>query len=1635
MAELSKAIARLMEDRGRALPQTPNTAAPPALREILDGLRTKVTPGERPLIEAFTRQLFERVAPELLVGNAPAELVPFALGAFQFITGRGTEEPLAEPLAEPRLRIFDPDLIQPGHEAPRTVIETLLRDRPFIVDTIQECLRHSGIAVQRLIHPVFAVERGANGRVLAIGAPTGLGRKESFVHVEVERVPDPDALAHTLTQRLADLILATDDYQAMRARIEAAAEELRRRPLPRPWNADIDEVAAFLDWLGQKSFVFLGYREYHFEGQGAERTATVRPGSGLGILRHENRSTYAAPQVVPEALRRRLNEPPLLIISKTNAESPIHRRAHMDYVGIKEIDAAGVVAGERRLLGLFTSKAYAEETPAIPLLRRKLAALLEAEEAREDSHDYKAIVAVFTSIPRVELLASSAEELRAEIRVIRTAEGNRALDVLCRPDASGRGVFVTVFVPRERFSDDLYRRVSARLTQTFAATAVLDERLIMEDSEQVRMHFYLAAPVEGVRAVRREELRTHLAALLRTWDDRLHDALREQFPREQARPLSERYTAALSNEYKASTDILGAVEDIRCLEALLATRQVQVDLTNPPSGDDARFTAVKLYLAGEDLILSDFLPVLENLGLRVFAEDPLDVALPEVGRVRIHTFLVQDATGARLDLQTAAPLLKPALLMLHGGRIENDRLNALILGAGLEWQQVDMLRAYVNHGVQIGTASSRGAIVGALVSHPHCARLLWQYFAAKFDPLTPAAPSDRLERMLPEIEQLFVASLDAVQSVAEDRILRALYAAFAATVRTNYFSLPRDRDRAVPSTAALAMKLESGRIAHLPRPQPLFAIYVHAPHVEGIHLRSAKVARGGIRLSDRPDDFRTEILDLMRTQTVKNAVIVPAGAKGGFIVKRRAAATPAAVVLTAYRTFINALLDVTDNVMQGRVVPPAGVLIYDDPDPYLVVAADKGTATFSDVANELAAQRQFWLGDAFASGGTHGYDHKKEAITARGAWECVRRHFSEMGRDVDQDQITVIGIGDMSGDVFGNGALLSRRVCLRAAFNHQHIFLDPNPDPARSFAERERLFTLPRSTWADYNAKLISSGGGVFARNAKTLALPAPARTMLGLHGEHASGEEVVRAILTMEADLLWNGGIGTYVKASDESHTAVGDSANDSVRINATELRVKVVAEGGNLGFTQRARVEYALRGGRINTDAIDNSAGVDMSDHEVNLKIVLAPAVDSGQLAFAERNRLLAELAPEVTRRVLSHNRRQAWILSLDQLRSQTRLNDFRELMLQLETDGVLDRHLEALPDRDALRNRRGALLGLTRPELAVLLAYSKLTLQHRLLESALPEDPFFERYLRDYFPDVIEKRFAQGVRTHRLRREIIAVELANALTDTMGAAFIAHVVRDTGNEPALVAGAWAVAASVGGATELWAELMSPQTPPPAAARCWFAIGGAIERAVKWIVETQPADTLASDLHDQLVAPVQELLTLLPQVLPAAAQVKLASAIDALASDGAPRALAERIVPLDRLAELCEIAHIAADHDIARTRAAEVYYRVGDAVDLDWVRHSLSELPAEDRWERRALEGLREGLMYARRRLTHDVLATRPSGSVEQCLREYVEANDPPLRKLQVLIDDVKSARRPTLAALLVVMRALGRLVGERP
>jgi glutamate dehydrogenase len=1610
------------------------TSAAVDIVSVVNAVASELPARERPLAAAFTRHLFERAGADLLTTLPLARLVRIALSTYSFATAPGDREL--------RVRVLDVGPAEAGWDGPLTVVQTLLRDRPFIVDTILECLREDDCTVRRLVHPIFGADRDVHGVARVLSAPGLTGHNESLVHVETDPVADPDAVAARLTERLRDLIHATDDYTAMRRRAEEIARDLRADTLPAPWSQDAEEVADFVDWLGQRSFVFLGYREYQYSAHGDALTAVVRPDTGLGILRAAERSAFASPRPVPDRLQRRLREPPLIIVSKTNAESPVQRRAHMDYVGIKEVSAVGTVIGERRFLGLFTAKAYADEPTAVPLLRRKLATILEAEGAAEGSHDYKAIVAIFNRLPAVELMASEVAGLHRAIKAILTVQstGSATPRVLHRSDTIGRGEFVTVIVPRDRFSDALYRQSRARLAAALGAVSVLEERLVLEEDGLARMHFYFALPAGAVSDIARDDLERAVRALLETWDDRLRAQLRTEYTAEEAARLTDRYSTIFSAEYKAANAVVAAARGIRHLECVAATRAAQVDVSN----DDATpsYTTLRLFLL-DDLVLSNFLPILENLGLTVHSADRLDLVLPDTGLVRTHTFLVQDQDGARLMPEPAARLLTPAILLLHAGRLENDRLNTLILSAGLDWRQVDLLRTYVNHGVQIGTAPNRQALVRALIGAAAPARVLWRYFAAKLDPGAPDTPVARRAAGLPALQAEFVASLDAVPGVAEDRMLRRLFDAVSATVRTSFFVPSRsphagaDAEPAAPGP--IAVKLDPRRIPHLPRPRPRHEIYVHAPQLEGIHLRAADVARGGVRLSDRPHDFRTEILDLMKTQVVKNSVIVPAGAKGGFVVKTPHGSTRTpALIVDAYRIFIRSLLGLTDNLVGGRIVPPREVLCDDPPDPYLVVAADKGTATFSDVANEIATQEGFWLGDAFASGGRHGYDHKRQGITARGAWECVRRHFREMGRDADRDVITVIGIGDMSGDVFGNGLLLSRHVKLLAAFNHLHIFLDPDPDPERSYAERERLFRLPRSAWTDYRSEALGPGGGVYLRSAKTIQLSAAARTWLGLPGEDPSGEEVIRAILHAKADLLWNGGIGTYVKATDESHTAVGDSANDSVRVNGADLGVEVVAEGGNLGFTQRGRVEFALRGGRINTDAIDNSGGVDMSDHEVNVKIACAGGVEAGALTMEERNQLLIEIEPVIAAGVLAHNRRQALCLSLDQTRSQARLADFRDLMGSLEGAGLLDRQLEGLPAREALRNRRATFVGLTRPELAVLLAHSKLALQQALLASSLPDDPFFDQILQQYFPPPVAARCVPWLHTHRLRREIIAVELANLLIDAMGATFVTRVSRDTGTDPAMVARAWAIVAAAGDATDLWRTLLA--NPPPALtaageSQACTMLAAALERATRWIVEAPSFDEPTGDLAGRLHEPVRKLLAALPDLLPAVASEALQTEADTLLREGLPQPLAGRLAALSRLAEVLDIVDIAADVGLPVRKVAEVSFRLAEIVDVDWVRRSLSEQPAEDRWERRAVEGLQQGLTQAHRRLTRAVLGCHEGGEpVERCLAAYSAAHRVELEKLGDIVSDIKNAPHATLPALLVVMRELGRLAGAR-
>jgi glutamate dehydrogenase len=1223
--------------------------------------------------------------------------------------------------------------------------------------------------------------------------------------------------------------------------------------------------------------------------------------------------------------------------------------------------------------------------------------ILTTEGALPGSHDHKEIVSIFNMLPKDELFAATATDVRADVRTAMSATATDDVAVSVRP--RGDGLSALVVVPRERLSPHVRSRIRALLEAALGVAAVA--AYVVDDEARALLSFAFAEGAKAPDDEALETLRRTIERVIRSWEERLADALVTRHGEHAGRRLASRYRSAFPADYRVAVPPERAADDVDLLEAARTAGTMRAALVADAAGAEA--TALRVYLSADPLPLSVVVPLLENVGLRALGEDQVVVTPRDGGRLFIRSFSVQDRAGRAIDVAAAGTRLLDTLTAVRAGHVADDVLNRLVLEGGLDWRAVDALRTYAGHAVQAGLAP-RAVVLGVLASYPEPARRLFDCFAARFAP--DGAPADARE-----LRQRFVESLEAVTVLRDDVLLRALLDTIEATVRTNFFA-PGGRER-------IAIKIRSTDLAHLPRPRPLFEVYVHGPQMEGLHLRAGKVARGGIRASDRPEDFRTELLGLMKTQTVKNAVIVPVGAKGGFVVTG-GASDPQAVA-TAYDTLIHGLLDVTDNLVGGQVTHPAGVVVLDDDDPYLVVAADKGTASFSDRANRIALERGFWLGDAFASGGSHGYDHKALGITARGAWECVRTHFRELGIDADTSPLTVAAIGDPSGDVFGNGMLQSSHLRLRAAFNHRHVFLDPEPDPAASFAERERLFRAGLG-WDAYDPAKLSPGGAILPRAAKRVVLSPEARQMLGLPASETTGERLVQAVLALDTALLFNGGIGTYVKAAKETDAEVGDPANDRVRIDATALRARVVAEGGNLGFTQRARVDYALAGGRIDTDAIDNSAGVDLSDHEVNLKICLQPSVEKGIVAPETRNDLLQAVGVDVVPRVLAHNRRQSRLLGFDQIRSRTRLADFVDLMGELERTAGLDRTLEALPSRDELRGRRGAFLGLTRPELAVLTAYTKIHLQREILASSLPADPLLEAYLVAYFPPAIGERYPHAVRKHRLRREIVATEVANALVDHVGTTFVSRLARDTGAGAAEVVWAWAITWRLAGGDALVAAVETASPALDVESTCQLALEAMAERVGKWIIANVDASRPAADVVADLGRALGAIRAALPEWLAGSEAETFHKRASELGLAGLPPALARELATAEWLVGPLDVVTVARQAGVEPAEAGACYYALGQHIDFAWLLARLGETGDDDRWQRRAAEGLTEDLLRARRRLTRRSLRDAGGALPER-----------PLAAVQALLRDLRAAPRTGLAALQVVVHEIRRLSEE--
>ena len=1606
--------------------------------EVCAILRGQDGQAAKPLCD-FARAFFAKV-PRRLGGERSAEdLAALIRGAFELLQ-RSKSDGVGVEVVQPK---------EEGWSASVTAIRATLGDRPFIVDTIREYLSGEDLPIRHYVYPVVGVVRDEAGDIVEVTHSSG-GDPRSLVHCEVPEIPDAaqrERIREELTERLEDVVAATDAFPEM---LEALDETVRRvgdyRRARPDSAADFEEIEAFLRWLREGHFVFLGFRAYDLVEEGGEHRLRVEPGTGLGILADEDRSTYAegvkVAELTPE-LRRRVVDGPVLITSKTNAESTVHRRSRMDYIGVKKLSADGTVTGERRFLGLFTSKAYQEHADAIPILRRKLDGILADSGAVPGSHDYKEIITIFNSMPKEDLFQASQDELGREIRTVLSLLFSNEVQVSFRHDLLGRGVSVMVILPRGRFSGDVRHRVQDVLIQRFGGT-ILNYHLAMSAGDQARLHFYVSAAADRVEEVTPEQIAGDIRKIIRTWDDRLTEVLTERFGEGEAHRLAGLYTPALQDEYRAATLPEIAVQDLEELERLrVEDRTVAITLREPRGrGRPEAFrnvSVLKLYLAGERLVLSDFMPILDNAGLRVLEVTPFALSGEGLPAMMIYSFAVQSPEGDPIS-SDAAELLAESILAIRTGATPNDAYNALVLQAGLRWREVDVLRAYGNYAFQAELVPTRFGPARALARYPNLARLVVDFFHARFGD-EKGDHAARLEQQQ-AVRSRITSALDDVATLADDRAIRRLVTLMEATHRTNFFATggvdPQKRSGGVPY---ISLKIASGEVEELRRSRILYEIYVYSSRMEGIHFRGAPVSRGGIRWSDRPDDFRTEVLGLVQTQIVKNAVIVPGGSKGGFITKRHFDDRDEmmAEVAEQYRTLIRGMLDITDNIVAGEVVPAPNVVRYDGDDPYLVVAADKGTARLSDVANGVSEEYNFWLGDAFASGGSHGYDHKQQGITARGAWESVRRHFHELGKDVQTEPFTVAGIGDMSGDVFGNGMLLSRAIRLVAAFDHRHVFIDPDPDPATSYEERKRLFDLPRSSWEDYDRSKLSAGAMIVPRASKQVTLTPEARSALGIPAdvEGLDGEALVRAVLCAPVELLWNGGIGTYVRDEDETNADVGDPSNDPVRVTAAQLRAKVIGEGGNLGMTQRSRIAYANAGGRLNTDALDNSAGVDMSDHEVNLKILLTPMVQEGEMEMDARNDLLEEMTDEVSRLVLHNNISQSRAVSLDEARSREAVAEFAGLISALERDKVLDRGSAAIPSSDELQDRAEEGLGLTRPSLSVLLAYAKLQAQAALLASELPDELALQEYLQGYFPDAaVQIAGEDRLNGHRLHREIVTTQVVNDLVDLMGATFLHRVSRDTGQPLDAVVSAWYVASSISGAAEIRADLERLEGTYPAETgyRWLFGLARVLERTTRWAlanVDTEaPLEEVAADLRKGL----SRLRGDFGRIVRGEDRDLFEARLAELSELGIARDLSERLITLRFLPELLDIMRVATTAETDPLETAEAYYLVAEFLGVSWLNQTLRGLPLAEMWDTRLAQAIVADLQRAHRGTARRLLEGRADGeSLDDTLARFGEENARELLLYRELLEELKSTEHPSLAACAVAAKALAD-VAER-
>ncbi len=1573
----------------------------------------------------FAETLFADARPDELRAYDSDGLFRIAQSFWRYAARRTARQSL--------LRVFNPTLEDDGWQSPHTVLQLVCDDKPFLLTSVLGELTSQNLELHAAHDPVVHVERDEDGRRTAFArAQDDSSRgaiRESMIHIEFEYHSDAKLLKkieNDVRRVVEHVELAVSDFGALVDRLDETIEGLRNNPSKIDRN-ELDENIAFLMWLRDNHFIFLGSRIYRFEGEPETGDLVAQADSGLGLLRDPDTHTLrrgGKPTSLTPEVREFLMHPSPLIITKANIRSDIHRRAYMDYIGVKLFDGGGALTGEYRFIGLFTADAYNQSVFRIPLLARKAERVIESSGFSRVAFKTSVLRNILETFPRDELFQVAEEEL------LRLSQG--LLDLQARPrtrlflryDRYDRYISALVYIPRDRYDSAVRERVAEILVSTFnGRLSAYYPRF--DDMPLARVHYIIGlSPERHIHRPDVNELERRIIETARSWYDDLVRVFVLHHGEEQSRPLVARYGDAFSAGYRDGNSSEDAFEDAKKLEPLGAFPTIAFRCFRR-KGDPADGIRLKLYRERDPIPLSDVLPILENMGLFVIQEVGHPVERGDA-RFWIHEFYMTHCERVVLDKPQTAENLGETFAAVWHEQAENDRFNHLGIDPGLNWRDISLIRAIAFYRRQTGNSFSIDYMQDTFINHTSVAAKLIELFKVRFDPDLPQTLDQRNERHR-ELRTNILKALEEVKSLDEDLIIRRFLNFIESLWRTNFFQ-KNEAGRAKPY---ISFKISSRDVEGLPAPTPLTEIFVYSPRVEGIHLRWGSVARGGLRWSDRREDFRTEILGLGKAQQVKNAVIVPVGAKGGFVPKRLPPSGDREEVrkegVACYRTFISGLLDLSDNIVAGEVVKPGGVIAHDGDDSYLVVAADKGTATFSDIANSISEERGFWLGDAFASGGSRGYDHKKMGITARGAWEAVKRHFRELGKDIRSEAFTVIGVGDMSGDVFGNGMLLSEQIKLVATFDHRDIFIDPNPDPAQSHAERRRLFDLPRSSWSDYNVKLISKGGGIFSRSLKTIKLTPEIRAALDTDKDKLTPRELIREILKAPAELLWLGGIGTYIKGESEHHAEVGDKANDAVRIDAPDLRVKIIGEGANLGVTQAGRISFARSGGKINMDAVDNAGGVDCSDHEVNIKILLGAVVAGNRLDRDERNRLLDDMRDEVAAHVLRNNYDQTLTLSLASLESHQNIHTYKRLMERLESEGRLDRHVEGLPDNQDLNNLVMEGKGLTRPELAVLMAYAKIVLFDEIVDSDVPDDTALLQDLKGYFPPVLDQRFGEYIKNHQLRREIIATVLASRVINVGGIHFTDHMFENTAATADLAVRGFIVVDSVFQLNVLRERVDSLDNVVPAQTQLalYSEIATMLRRKVQWFLRygcVSDGGRISLPLVQTIDAykpGVEKLRAHLDDVLSTRESERIAQRTANYSSAGVDEVLARDVVTLETLASACDIVDIARDGDRSLIAVAQAYFSLGKELGLDHLRSRARSLRISEHWEKVAVSRLVDDLLFQQRSLTLSVVSSL-TASAEDTVRQWLEDNQSAIERTMSGLADMETDSGLTMAKL---------------